>query len=276
MPFLSLTTWSLHRNLGPLRWTYWDEEKRTQGTHTEEQPETISLLELPGILREQGYQAMEICHFHFPDTSNDYLSKLRSALEQSGIRLYTLLADYGDITSSDEQRRESDMKWLTEWIDVASAVGAERIRVIAGDADPADDKALRLAASQLERLIDYAVGKNVRIITENFHDLTSTSHNCLSLLDACGSDLGLTTDFGNFSGPHKLAELRATIPRSESIHAKAITGQHGEPDTEEFRSCMEQVKHSGYEGPITLVYDGPGDMWEGIGRVKALVEPYLS
>ena len=275
MPFLSLTTWSLHRNLGPLRWTYWDEEAKTQGTAMDEQPQTISLLDLPALLRENGFQAMELCHFHLPETSTAYLDKLRESIVRSGIRLYTLLADYGDLTNPDEWRREADMEWMKKWIDVASALGAERIRIIAGDGDPADAEAVRLAAAQLKRLIRYASDKQVRIVTENFHDLASTAANCISLLDICGEELGLTTDFGNFAGEGKLAELGATIPRSESIHAKAITDGQGRPNEEEFKKCMDLVRSSGYEGPITLVYDGPGDMWEGINRVKALVQPYL-
>ncbi|GIO65764.1 sugar phosphate isomerase/epimerase family protein [Paenibacillus cookii] len=275
MPFLSLTTWSLHRNLGPLRWTYWDEEAKTQGTAMDEQPQTISLLDLPALLRENGFQAMELCHFHLPETSTAYLDKLRESIVRSGIRLYTLLADYGDLTNPDEWRREADMEWMKKWIDVASALGAERIRIIAGDGDPADAEAVRLAAAQLKRLIRYASDKQVRIVTENFHDLASTAANCISLLDICGEGLGLTTDFGNFAGEGKLAELGATIPRSESIHAKAITDGQGRPNEEEFKKCMDLVRSSGYEGPITLVYDGPGDMWEGINRVKALVQPYL-
>ncbi|MDR9854877.1 sugar phosphate isomerase/epimerase family protein [Paenibacillus sp. VCA1] len=275
MPFLSLNTWSLHRNLGPLRWTYWDEETKMQNTAIDDQPETIPLLDLPFLLHRNGFQAMELCHFNLPDTSPAYIQKLRDSIARSGIRLYALLADYGDITSPDEERREADVNWMKKWIDIASALGAERIRIIAGNADPADEDAVRLAAAQLQRLIQYASDKHVRIVTENFHALTSTAANCITLLDMCGEGLGLTTDFGNFSGEGKLAELGMTIPRSESIHAKAMTDAEGNPNEDEFKSCMDLVRSSGYEGPMTLVYDGPGDMWEGINRVKALVEPYL-
>lgn len=275
MPYLSLTTWSLHRNLGPLRWTRWNEEQGLPVTAEEEKPETISLLELPGELKRRGFSAMEVCHFHFPDTNESYLRELRSSIERAGMRFYTLLADYGDITNPDERRREADIAWLKGWIDVASAAGAERIRIIGGDADPNDHEAVALAAAQLQRLIAYAADKNVRIVTENFHPLTSTADNCLTLLDACDGKLGLTSDFGNFKGPGKMQELSRTVPRSESIHAKAVTDEKGMPDAEEFRSCLEIVKHCRYEGPITLVYDGPGDMWEGIDRIKALTAPYL-
>ncbi|KIL41661.1 xylose isomerase [Gordoniibacillus kamchatkensis] len=275
MPYLSLTTWSLHRNLGPMRWTKWDEERGAHATVVDEQPQTVSLLELPGVLMSRGFAAMEVCHFHFPDTSESYLRELRGAVERAGIRFYTLLADYGDITNPDERRREADIEWMKGWIDVASAAGAERIRIIGGDADPASREAVALAAAQLQRLVDYARDKNVKVVTENFHPLTSTADNCLALLDACGGELGLTSDFGNFKGPAKLQELSRTVPRSESIHAKAMTDGSGLPDAEEFRSCMDVVRQSGYEGPITLVYDGPGDMWAGIERVRELVEPYL-
>lgn len=275
MPYLSLTTWSLHRNLGPMRWTRWNEEKGSQVTVVDEQPQTISLLELPGVLKEKGYSAMDVCHFHFPDTSDSYLRELRGSVERSGIRFYTLLADYGDITNREEKRREADIEWMKGWIDIASKAGAERVRIIGGDADPSDREAVALASAQLQRLIDYARGKNVRIVTENFHPLTSTADNCIALLDACGGELGLTSDFGNFKGPGKMQELVRTVPRSESIHAKALTDEQGIPDAEEFRRCMDIVKQHGYEGPITIVYDGPGDMWEGIGRVTDLVTPYL-
>ncbi|MBJ9987805.1 MULTISPECIES: sugar phosphate isomerase/epimerase family protein [Paenibacillus] len=275
MPNLSLTTWSLHRNLGPLRWTQWDDKRKEHVTRVEEQPEKLSLLELPAVLRDKGFTTMEICHFHFKDTSSSYLQELREAIQQAGMRFYTLLADYGDITNPDETRREADMEWLQRWIDIASAAGAERIRIIGGDADPGDAEALKLAASQLQRLIDYAADKQVRIVTENFHAMTSTADNCLALLDACGNQLGLTSDFGNFKGPTKLQELSRTIARSESIHAKAQQDEQGNLDDAEFISCMELVKEHRYEGPITIVYDGPGDMWDGIDRVRKLVTPYL-
>jgi hypothetical protein len=72
MSFLSLTTWSLHRNLGPIRWTTWDEQTQTPITTVEQQPELTTLLNLPAILAQKGFSALEIGHFHFPDTSDAF------------------------------------------------------------------------------------------------------------------------------------------------------------------------------------------------------------
>ncbi|MEW9701499.1 sugar phosphate isomerase/epimerase family protein [Paenibacillus sp. SI8] len=276
MTFLSLTSWSLHRNLGPLRWTHWDEQTGRTCTAVQEEPEHLTLLELPSVLAQKGFAAAEICHFHFPDTSEAYLKSLGSAFAEAGIRFYTLLLEYGDISSVDELRRQTDIAWSQRWIDIAAAAGAERVRVIAGDAQPDDQAALKRSADALSSLCDYAAARGVRVVTENFHALTSVSENCLSLIDACGERLGLTSDFGNFQGPRKYEMLAQIVPHSESIHAKSQTDEHGIPDAAEFESCMQIVKQSGYEGPITIVYDGPGDMWDGIDRVRKLVTASLS
>lgn len=275
MSFLSISTWSLHRNLGPIHWTRWDEQKQTQITLVDPQPDLITLLELPAELAQKGFAAIEIGHFHIRDTSEAYLHQLRDAIHNAGLRFYTLLIDYGDISNEVEVRRLSDITWIKSWIDIAATAGAERVRIIAGQAEPSNQAALTRSAEALQQLYEYANSRGVRVVTENFQPLTSTADNCLALLTACGEQLGLISDFGNFSGDTKFSELVRIISKSESIHAKAITDGDGHPDVEEFQLCMNLVKRAGYNGPIVLIYDGPHDMWEGIERVKQLVIPYL-
>ncbi|MDR6552664.1 sugar phosphate isomerase/epimerase family protein [Paenibacillus qinlingensis] len=276
MPFLSLTSWSLHRNLGPLRWTRWDEHTRTPFTDTQEQPELLSLIQLPAELAAKGFSSMEVCHFHFPETGEDYLQNLKQACTEAGLRFYTLLLEYGDISSPDEFRRQSDIAWMKDWIDIAASSGAERVRIIAGEAEPSDREALLRSIEALRELGQYGAEHGVRVVTENFKSLSSTADNCLEILTGCGDLIGFTSDFGNFKGSDKFDALALTIPHSESIHAKAQTNADGLPDEIEFTRCLDIAKEAGYKGPLTLVYDGPGDMWEGIERVRKLAEPYCS
>jgi sugar phosphate isomerase/epimerase len=275
MPFLSLSTWSLHRNLGPLHWTKWDELNQTHVINVAPQPELTTLLELPAILAQKGFKAVEIGHFHIRDTSEAYLLQLKDAIAQAGIVFYTLLLDYGDISNSDSTRRTADIEWLKGWIDTASKAGAERVRIIGGQAEPSDEEALARSADALKLLCSYADSRGVKVVTENFQPLTSIAENCLALLEACGERLGLIADFGNFSEDNKFSQLAKIIRHSESIHAKAITDEQGIPDAEEFELCLNLVKAAKYAGPIVLIYDGPHDMWDGIERVKEIVIPYL-
>lgn len=261
--------------LGPLLWTFWDAEAGKHGIHVQDQPQIHTLLELPEQAAQRGYQAIEVCHFHFPRTDADYLTLLRKSFTDAGVSFDTLLLDYGDLTAEDENRRLADLKLIREWIDIAALCGAKRIRVIAGEASPHDDLAIRQSAKSLSELSGYAASRNVQVVTENFKALTSTGKSCLKLLGETGVAVRMITDFGNFHGEDKYEEIASTIPYSLSVHAKAAYDESGYPDETEFARCLDAVKSVGYDGAYVLIYDGPGDMWEGLERIKRIVEPYL-
>ena len=96
MSYLSVSTWSLHRELGPLHWNIWNDVEKQIQIKTEDQPENMNLVDLPALLRVEGFEAAEICHFHFQSTDRDYLEQLRNAFDKAGIDFHTLLIDYGD------------------------------------------------------------------------------------------------------------------------------------------------------------------------------------
>ncbi|WYP26880.1 TIM barrel protein [Alkalihalobacillus sp. FSL W8-0930] len=274
MSYLSLTSWSLNRLLGPLHWTKWDDVNQTIVTQVSPQLEVHTLLELPGLLAEKGFEAMEIIHPHFPSVDEEYLQALRSAVEHAGIQFDTLLLDYGDITSENPTRLEADITFIKKWITIASKVGAANIRVVGGDAHPNNEERLAFAAEQLTQLAMFGKKKGLHVITENFHSLTSTAENCL-YLNEHSSINGLISDFGNFSAESKLSSLRKTLPHSKSIHVKAQTNEDGTMNKTELINCLDIVSELNYSGPLTLVYDGPGDMWEGIAEVRKVVSSYL-
>lgn len=274
--YLSVSTWSLHRLLGPLRWTAWNAETGEHETHIEDQPQTHTLLELPEEAARRGYQAIEVCHFHFPRTDTAYLAELRAAFLAANVRFDTLLLDYGDLTSEDERRRTADAAFIRRWIDIAAQAGARQIRVIAGEASPTDGSAIARSAASLAELADYAATVGVRVITENFKALTLTGASCLRLLEQAGDSVCMVTDFGNFTGPAKYDEIAAIAPRSVSVHAKAAYDDAGMPDVPEFVRCLEAAKAAAFAGAYVLIYDGPGDMWAGLERIKRIVIPYIS
>ncbi|MFC0330690.1 sugar phosphate isomerase/epimerase family protein [Paenibacillus sepulcri] len=275
MSYLSVSTWSLHRLLGPLRWTGWNEETGEHTTNEQTQDEIHTLLELPAEAARRGYQAIEVCHFHFPSTEPAYLEQLKQSFLSAGVSFDTLLLDYGNLTTEDGKRLAADMGLSRKWIDIAALAGAKQIRIIAGEADPDNEKALRQSASALKELAAYGSSKGVRVVSENFKALTSTGGSCRKLLELTEDAIGFITDFGNFKAPYKYEEFELILPASVSVHAKADYDEQGLPDEEEFRLCLDRVSASGFDGAMVLIYDGPGDMWEGLERVKRIVQPYL-
>lgn len=270
-PRLSVSTWSLHRALG--RPDFYGPEADRIPAYSHGRG-SMSLIELPAHVARLGIDTLEICHFHLPSRAPGYLAELRRALDASGVRLFSLLVDAGDVT--DPAHGFRDLAWIRGWAPVAAALGAERMRVIAGKAEPLDE-ALALSAVSLETLAREASASGVRLMTENWFRLLSTPQAVHTLLGRLEGQVGLCLDFGNWSGPGKYQDLAAIAPLAESCHAKAHFSAPAAPDADDYRRCMEITRAAGFRGPYTLIYDGPGDDEPaGIVIERELVLPYLT
>jgi sugar phosphate isomerase/epimerase len=275
MPQTSISTWSLHRGLGPIYRPAADGSGRLEpngGFGAGEWP----LLEVPAQLAERGIEWLEICHFHFPSVDAGYIAELRRALEFAGVKLHSVLIDAGDITHPEAAHREADLNWIKSWISVAGRCGAKNVRVIAGDAQPdPDGRAVRLSAAGLRQLSQYARDRGVRVMTENWHALTMQPKSLLALLDRLEGEVGLCVDFGNYSGPDKYTHLAEIMPRAASTHAKAHFSEAGRMDRDDFLRCLNMSKEAGFHGPHTMIFDGPGDEWTSLGMIQETIRPYL-
>ena len=270
-PRLSVSTWSLHRQLGRPDF-YGPEDGKQIPVATHGRGE-ISLLDLPARVAEFGINTLELCHFHIPTLDKGYLSELRGALEASNIELFSLLIDHGDITDPDHADR--DLVWMGEWIEIAGMLGATCARAIAGKAEPSAE-ALEMSRNGLQKLSELAQANGVRLMTENWFSILSTPENISTLLDRLDGRVGLCLDFGNWTGETKYADLEAIAPRAESCHAKAHFPAPGEMNKDDYIRCLELTQEAGFSGPHTLIYDGPGDdEWEGLTIEREVVQPYL-
>jgi sugar phosphate isomerase/epimerase len=271
MPRLSVSTWSLHRQLG--RPDVYGPESGTQIPVATHGRGPISLLELPGRVADFGIQTLEICHFHLPGRDPAYLNELRVAVETAGVELFSLLIDGGDITHPDDGER--DLAWIGEWIQVAGILGAACVRVIAGKATASETTVERSRAGLLG-LTERAQTRGVRLMIENWFSLLSRPESVLSLLDHFDGSVGLCLDFGNWKGETKYEDLKVIAPRAESCHAKASFSAPIKMDREDYVRCLDLVRDAGFSGPHTLIYDGPNDdEWEGLSVERDVVLPYL-
>lgn len=261
----TVSTWSLHRTLG--RYVAPDSAvfggPFMPGSH---EPQGIPLLDLPQALKEHGYNALQIVHFHLPSTSPEYLADLREALQAAGITLETLLIDDGDLTHP--ERADEVEAWVSGWLGVAEALGATRARVIAGHAEPTPER-IGESAARLRRLAERH--PNVRLVIENWSRITRDAQSVRSLLEATDGQVGLLIDLGNWKGPDKYDELARIAPFAETCHAKCHFSAEG-PDSEDYRRTLLILKDANYAGPLALIYDGPDeDEWGNLELEDAIV-----
>jgi len=267
---IAVSTWSLHRTLGRLA-PYGPEANGTVPPRTGIAP-ALPLLDLPARLAALGIHKVEICHFHLPSREPAYLHQLRDALEKAEITLWQLLIDGGDITHPEYAAR--DLAWTEGWIDVAATLGATRARVSAGKAEPST-ATLATSHAALTRLADYAAQRNVRLMTENWHNLLAKPEHVFTVLDGL-DQIGLLADFGNWGGPSKYDDLAQILPRAESTHAKAHFTAPGVMDQADYVHCLELCQATNFAGPHSLIYDGPdSDEWAGLQQERTVVAAYL-
>lgn len=271
-PRIAVSSWSVHNLLGV---TY----ANGPGKIPTGLPEptfgagTLALLDLPAELVRRGYTRAEICHFHLANLEQGYLKSVRDTFQKSGVVIQTLLIDDGDLT--DSATRDRDLKWIANWIEAASVLGAENARVIAGKAKPSP-AALALSVDGLRAMAKLGKARGVRIVTENWFDLLSSPREVHHVLDKVGNQLGFLADTGNWHGATKYDDLRSIFARAELCHAKCSFGPGLAMNDTDYGQCMKAAAEAGYAGPLTLIFESPGDEWRGLDMEHRFVCDYFS
>ncbi|SCB59228.1 Sugar phosphate isomerase/epimerase [Rhizobium aethiopicum] len=268
----AVSTWSLHRLLGAV-YGYSPDPSKSAALKQPSGPGGAALIDMPAALAARGIHRLEVCSFHLPSLDAAYMSELRDAMAASNVLFQTLLVEDGD--PSHLETAERDVRWMADWIDIAAALGAQRMRVIAGKQKPTQENLAR-AARHLDWLADKAEGSNVRVVVENWFDLLPSPAEMNWLLDELGGKVGLNGDLGNWAAPAKYEGLADIMGRAEICHAKADYSAAG-LDAGDYRKCLEMCEKAGYTGPFTLIYDSPffADEWDGILLQKQFIEDFL-
>lgn len=233
----------------------------------------LSLLELPAELQKHGLGTLELCHFHLPSTEPDYLAALRSRLEAAGVELFSVLIDAGNIAATDPAVLEGELELIHHYIRAAAALGAERVRVSAGQ-EPATPEVLAQSAAQLTELMEYAAAHGVALSTENWQLTAQHPDAVLSILEACPKGLGLCVDTGNAEAATgsleaKYAMLAQLLPHATSVHFKAHTTSAGtDVDLEDAGRCLELLRKASFSGPLSLIYDRKQGEWAGLKTLQ--------
>ncbi len=259
-PIIAVSSWALHEELGKPAFYGAADAQIPIETHNKGE---LSLLELPAALKARGIRTMEVCHFHLPSRDKNYLEALREKLDISGVTLHALLIDDGDLTSP--QTGPHDLEWIHDWLPVASRLGAQKARVIAGKTK--GEGCLSTAALMLRLLSRYADALKVQLTTENWFPLLETPASVKRLLLDTQERVQLNLDFGNWSGPDKYDRLAAIAPLATSCHAKADFADSGEIYADDFISCLDLPYPDDFRGPFTLVAGG----WSGIESARDVI-----
>ena len=271
MARLSISSWSLHRLLGK---AWYDRDASGQFKNRSDETPSIALLDLPGEAAKHGIGTVELCHFHFPSDEASYLDALVEAVSAADVELFSILIDTGDISHHDPESRMADFDTIRYWIDVAAEVGAEYVRIIAGDA-AVDETSIALSAKGLNELSVYADQQGVKVLTENFKKLAERPETVLEILERCEGRVGLCADFGNFPQESRSADLAKVLGKANSIHAKADYPD-GQMDRDAYSQNVKLAVDAGFDGPMSLIYQDADDVWTRLDEMRDVTAGLLA
>jgi sugar phosphate isomerase/epimerase len=239
-------------------------------------PDLISGKMTPGkwaaIAANLGLDAVDlsILFFRNLDGDNSVLTRARGEIEAYGVGV-AVVNTYPDLTHPDLDERGRQLAQLEEDIGSAAALGAEMVRVTAGQAHPGTsrEKGVRWAVDGLTCALDAADRQGVKLVYENHSkpgcwDYADFSHPTDIFLqiadDLASTGMRMLFDTANpiAYGDDPQPILEKIIDRVECVHA-ADTGKRGELNPVlvgkglvPFNDIFQLLKRSGFDGTISI------------------------
>lgn len=295
MSYLAVSSFSLHRILGPLTI-----EKRqpdgSLGAMTIDLPRQHTIEDFIRLIRDRaGVRAIELCQIQFDAHDPERIARLRATLDEAGVRLLGLPLDVGDLGHPNADWRAQDEERIKPWFAIARQLGASYVRVNAGaPGSTVPESEWSGLFESLRRLGEAANAMGLRLLVENHGGTSSKPAFLRSMLEAVGAErLGLLLDLGNFDPlvgvsharfrdpsivdtgldlEPMYAAIAELVPFADLVHAKSVDPARDGTPLPDLPRALSIVAKSGYSGSISIEWEGRlSDPWESISAIATEV-----
>ena len=247
--------------------------------------------------KEMGFDGIEFTDLNTPEgiTEEQYAAEIREEAEKYSLPVisYTIGADMLKLIDG---KNDTEAERVCRKLDVAKVLGAPTLRhdiswgIPEGSGFDGFDSALPVMIAGAKKITEYAKTLGIQTMTENHGYFCQDSERVERIIRGVGDDnFGALIDIGNFccADEDNLSAVRRLLPYAKHIHAKdfhiksadgadpgegffktrggnylrgAIIG-HGNVDT---YACLNAIKDSGYNGFISVEFEGMEDCLRGI------------
>jgi len=128
----------------------------------------MTLHEWATMARELGLDGIDVSTLFFPDTSRGAIREARHQIEDAGMRP-NMISTYPDFTHPDAASRERELGQEQEAVAVASYLGCNYVRLVAGQAHPETSRqeGIEWAIAGMRALVETTRGVDVELVYEN-------------------------------------------------------------------------------------------------------------
>jgi sugar phosphate isomerase/epimerase len=230
----------------------------------------MSVPEWAQMATDIGLDGFDISILFVTDRSAASAGALRADIEAVGLPL-VMVTSYPDFTHPDPAQRERELELEREVVEVSARLGAQLVRVTAGQAHPETGRAdgIEWAVEGLSRLVDTTRNLGVRLVYENhakpgawrYTDFSQPPGVFLEIVQRT-ADVGLGVNFDTANAASfaddPLGLLDSVIDRVVSVHA-ADTAAKGVQQAvllgtgvTPFAALFARLKQSGWDGWVCM------------------------
>ncbi len=240
--------------------------------------------------KEYGFDAVEYIDLYVPEgkTEAEYAKEIRAEADRLSMEISTYSLSC-DLLNGCGGNLEQELERLYRKIDIAEILGAKIVR---HDITPHPPKGYVGYVNLLPRFVeasralsDYAEKKGIRTCTENHGNFSQDSDRVVSLINATEREnFGIQIDLGNFlcAGEDPAWAVSRTATYAFNVHLKDFLRKSGEIEQPEgffmsragdylrgtiaghgvvpIRQCINALKRAGYDGYLTVEYEGFEDI----------------
>ena len=270
----------------------------------------LTQLEIIGMAKEMGFDVIEFSTFTLPEgeTPLSFAPKVREECDRVGISVanYTIFADFLNGSGGDWK---AEVERLKEEVRIAAILGSPGMRHDAtwGPAKErigpkSFDALLPVLADGCRAISDYAAGYGIRTMVENHGYFAQDSERVEKLVTAVNHpNFGLLVDMGNFlcADEDPAVAVARVLPYAFHVHAKDFhvkSGMEADPGEGWFPTragnhlrgaiighgnvpvaqCVRLLKRAGYEGVLSVEFEGLEDPLKGIAIGQANLRRFVA
>lgn len=277
---IAVSAWSFHEPLyaGKLRQPDVPAEVAALGFRYVELLEMFLWRKPPGMLERAlhraGRSVTPRAMTPTVDYSRDTLDELRGARLRAGTQLVCWAIDT-DLTIADADARRAQLAHIATAIEAARFLGAPMLRITTGGKEGEAD-AVGRAVDTLRAVLPAAMARGVRLAMENHLGLSADPNVLVEIVTALKSPyVGVCLDLGNLREGQAGEGIKLLAPHAIHIHAKSHSfSADGEETTIHYGMAVQALRSAGYEGMLSIEFEGDGLPADGIRNTKALIDKY--
>jgi sugar phosphate isomerase/epimerase len=234
----------------------------------------MTLEDFADLAASMELDAIEPTAYYFADTSNAYMAKLKKHCARLGLDI-SGTAVGNDFCHTESDKLKAQLKYVKEWTERASIMGAKTVRIFAGSLKKGDteQQAVARCVAAIEEACEHAAKYGIYLALENHGGIVATAEQMLTIIKAVKSDhFGVNLDTANFHTADPYGDLAKIAPYAVTVQLKTEIHPKGENAEEaDLKKLLDILRDANYRGYVALEYEAKEDPKTAVPKaIKAL------